>query len=168
MGMGLKATFPVAIPPEAKVTHFHEGKDKTVIVSAVKEAGTETARGAYHLAADFSGLCGAPVLLVGTIALNEPGEAPARPAKAGLSEGERKELAALLGGARKTRAIAIAPDKPNVMKKEVRLAGRRFAVMTVQKGPPPEVKVAGEGKDRRIVIGRRTVTFDGKRIVLGE
>ena len=38
LGMGLKASFPVAIPVDAKVTHFRR-KDKTVVVAAVRETG---------------------------------------------------------------------------------------------------------------------------------
>ncbi len=42
-----------------------------------------------------------------------------------------------------------------------------FVVMTVQRGGPPAVGVKGEGLDASVTVGRRTVRFDGDRIVLG-
>jgi hypothetical protein len=37
-----------------------------------------------------------------------------------------------------------------------------------QDGDRPEAKVIGEGDAARVVIGRRTLAFDGEKIVLGE
>lgn len=158
LGMGLKASFPVAIPVDAKVTHFRR-KDKTVVVAAVRETGDPSRRGAYHLAADFSGLSGAPALLVGTVVLARAGASP-KPAASGLSRRDQKELAALLAGVRKPKPPRVPSGKPNVASRRVRPAGRTFQIMTVQKGPAPEVNVTGEGTDARIAVGGRTVTLD--------
>ncbi|MHC5058450.1 MAG: hypothetical protein ACYTKD_27655, partial [Planctomycetota bacterium] len=41
------------------------------------------------------------------------------------------------------------------------------AVATLQKGAPPVVRVAGDGLDATVTVGRRTVRFDGTKIVFG-
>ncbi len=41
-----------------------------------------------------------------------------------------------------------------------------FVVMTIQRGQPPEVKVSGKGLDATVTVGRRTLRFDGEKIVL--
>jgi hypothetical protein len=46
----------------------------------------------------------------------------------------------------------------------VELQGRKVAVLTVQSGKAPEVKVEGE----KIVVGAQTLTWDGKKIVFGK
>jgi hypothetical protein len=47
-------------------------------------------------------------------------------------------------------------------------AGDFFVVMTLRRGPPPEIKVEGSGLGAKVTVGRRTVAFDGEKIVLGE
>ena len=42
-----------------------------------------------------------------------------------------------------------------------------LVIMTLQKGAAPEVKISGSGPDARATIGGRTVSFDGRRILLG-
>jgi hypothetical protein len=42
--------------------------------------------------------------------------------------------------------------------------GNFFVVVTIQKGPGPEVKVAGRGLDAKATVGKRTIHFDGKQI----
>jgi hypothetical protein len=44
--------------------------------------------------------------------------------------------------------------------------GDFFVVMTLQRGPAPEVKVEGEGLRAKVRIGRQVVAFDGKKLVL--
>ena len=46
-------------------------------------------------------------------------------------------------------------------------AGEFFVIMTFQKGKPPEVKVHGEGLGAHVTVGAQTVSFDGKKIILG-
>ncbi|MFW6061542.1 MAG: hypothetical protein ACOC93_01915, partial [Planctomycetota bacterium] len=45
-----------------------------------------------------------------------------------------------------------------------------FAVVTVQRPgqPTPEVTVDGEGLDATITVGKRTIRFDGEKIVFGQ
>ncbi|MGC9453482.1 MAG: hypothetical protein ACP5HU_01330 [Phycisphaerae bacterium] len=40
-----------------------------------------------------------------------------------------------------------------------------FAVITVQRGDPPEVGVSGEGLDTTVTVGGREVRFDGEKVV---
>ena len=171
MGMGLQTSFAVGIPPEADVTGFHEGKDGTVVVSAVNRSAVAGTPTLHCLAVDFSGVCGAPALLVGTAGPAEQRKADTPPAPA-MDDADRRELAALLAGMRKADAPkAEAPEgKPNVSNARVRLGGRELHVQTIQKGAAPQVKVVGEGGDARIVVGKRSIRFDPgppARIVLG-
>ena len=46
-------------------------------------------------------------------------------------------------------------------------SGRFFVVVTVQKGDAPAVQVEGKGLDATVTVGRRTIRFDGEKIVLG-
>ncbi|MFP4140137.1 MAG: hypothetical protein ACLFVH_04240 [Phycisphaerae bacterium] len=47
--------------------------------------------------------------------------------------------------------------------------GDRFVVvMTIQKGDPPAVTVDGKGDNAVVTVGKRTVRWDGKKIILGE
>jgi hypothetical protein len=43
-----------------------------------------------------------------------------------------------------------------------------FVVMTIQKGDPPAVKIDGKGADATVTVGKRTVRWDGRKIILGE
>jgi hypothetical protein len=43
-----------------------------------------------------------------------------------------------------------------------------FVIVTLQKGDPPVVTVEGSGLDARVTVGRRTVRFDGEKILFGE
>jgi hypothetical protein len=51
---------------------------------------------------------------------------------------------------------------------QARAEGDFFVVITVQKGPAPRVNVSGEGLAGKVVVGGRTVSFDGAKIVLSE
>ena len=42
-----------------------------------------------------------------------------------------------------------------------------FVVMTLQRGPAPEVRAAGRGLGARVTVGDLAVSFDGERIVFG-
>ncbi|MBL8795629.1 MAG: hypothetical protein JNM56_17115 [Planctomycetia bacterium] len=46
----------------------------------------------------------------------------------------------------------------------VTAGGKAFTVMTLQKGPAPEVKVDGD----KVVVGGQTLTFDGAKIILAK
>jgi len=43
-----------------------------------------------------------------------------------------------------------------------------FVVMTMQEGPPPEVKVKGEGLKAVVCVGKRQITFDGKNAIIAD
>jgi len=45
--------------------------------------------------------------------------------------------------------------------------GDFFVVATFQRGPAPAVKVEGQGLDATVTVGRQTVRFDGRKVVLG-
>jgi hypothetical protein len=47
-------------------------------------------------------------------------------------------------------------------------AGEFFVVLTIQRGDPPPVKVGGSGLGAEVTVGKRTVAFDGQKIILGE
>jgi hypothetical protein len=57
------------------------------------------------------------------------------------------------------KAVTARGEDPN--------EGRFFLVATLQRGAPPEVKVEGAGLGARVVVGGRTVAFDGTKIVFG-
>ena len=42
-----------------------------------------------------------------------------------------------------------------------------FVVVTIQKGDPPQVRVDGKGLGAKVTVGRRTVRFDGEKVVFG-
>ena len=46
-------------------------------------------------------------------------------------------------------------------------AGEFFVVVTIGRGKPPEALVRGEGLGAKVTIGKRTVAFDGQRIIFG-
>lgn len=43
-----------------------------------------------------------------------------------------------------------------------------FVVITVQRGEPPEVKIQGRGLSASATVGRRKISFDGEKLVLGK
>lgn len=43
-----------------------------------------------------------------------------------------------------------------------------FTIFSVAPGKQPEVKITGQGLTARVTIGGQTISFDGKRIVLGQ
>ena len=47
-------------------------------------------------------------------------------------------------------------------------AGDFFVVLTIQRGAPPPAKVEGAGLAAKVTVGKRTVAFDGQKIVFGE
>jgi hypothetical protein len=62
-----------------------------------------------------------------------------------------------------------------VVPADTRLAGRGigigdscFLVLTLQQGAAPAPAITGAGLDAVVTVGRRTVRFDGEKIVLGE
>lgn len=46
--------------------------------------------------------------------------------------------------------------------------GEFFVIFTLQRGPAPSVEAAGNGLDAKVTVGKRTLRFDGFKILLGE
>jgi hypothetical protein len=44
--------------------------------------------------------------------------------------------------------------------------GGFFVVATIQPGDPPPVKVKGQGLQAAATVGKRTIRFDGEKVVL--
>ncbi len=121
-----------------------------------------------HLAVDLSGECGAPVL----IAIVDRCE--------GLAGAWRVPLAAKLVSAAPGQFVAgeeaganlagciVTPAGARLSGGQVPAAKEYFVVFTIQRGSPPAVKVEGAALGAKVVIGGRTVAFDGRRIVLGK
>ena len=82
--------------------------------------------GGKHMAVDFSGTCGAPLLLVGI----------------GIGQG---------------RSDAVAKFST------VEASGQTFTILALSRNKHPEPKAKGN----KVIVGKQTVSFDGKRIVLG-
>jgi hypothetical protein len=171
-GMGLTGKFPIGIPATGDVTHFVEGEArKTVSISAENKHGKAGTEGVFAVAADFTGLSGAPLLMVGAFVPEGAKPSAERPAAGGASGAEAKELAALLGEGRKPAKAdtppAAAAGRPSISTRQFQLSGWPIDLMTVQKGTAPDAKVVGAGPDQRLVVGKRAIAFDGKRFALG-
>jgi hypothetical protein len=76
--------------------------------------------------------------------------APGRPS--GLAEALRRRAAEM--------------DKPVATAEKQAHREDYLVVFTIQNGPAPEVRVDGEGVQARIVVGRRAIRFDGRRLIL--
>jgi hypothetical protein len=157
MARGTTRTFPVAIPPDAKVTHFVGGPaQKTVEITARYGGQKGVPGGTVVMGADFTGLSGAPFLLAGTKFAD--GAPPV--AASGTSAVDAKKLPpAIRAMVKKQRATGGSHTFV--------LGGRQFHLMTVQDGAAPEAKLVGEGVGQRIAIGKRRIGFDGEKIVFG-
>jgi hypothetical protein len=103
-------------------------------------------RARRYFAADYSGAAGVPALFVLVDAFAGEGKYPvdAPPVASQAAYGKRLEVT----------WVARTP----------RLG---FAVITLGEGDPPKMTVSGEGAAATARVGRRTVAFDGERIVLG-
>lgn len=135
-------------------------------------------RARRHVAVDCSGVSGAPLLLalvddIGVAASPEAEPEPAEftwrlPLDGGggelaaeeltfkLTKGEATLSGVLLGG---------EPLDPKTASARV-TGGRSLAVLTLQPGPAPAVKIQGEGISATVTVGKRNVRFDGKRLRL--
>jgi hypothetical protein len=121
-----------------------------------------------HVAVDLSGECGAPVL----IAIVDQG--------AGLPQGWRLPLPTGVATSAPGQFLSGSATGANltgrfVVPRDARLAGGQvpagnecFVVLTLQQGAAPPVKVEGAGLSAKVTLGGRTISFDGRRIVLGK
>ena len=119
LGRGVRADFPGRWT-DLRAAALQDNQDGSYVVRAKSTS----------FAVDFSGKCGAPLL----VAAAGPG----------------------IGGR--------ARDRAGTKTMTVAVGGRAITVMTLQKDGAPETKVEGD----KLVIGGRTVQYDGKRLTLGE
>jgi hypothetical protein len=70
--------------------------------------------------------------------------------------------------ANKLSGIASAPCRALHVSSPDGKAGDFFVILTLQRGPAPEVKVKRKGKDVVATVGRQTVRFDGAKVILGK
>jgi HEAT repeat protein len=79
---------------------------------------------------------------------------------------ESNEPGADAGGTRTPSTRPASQPAARMAATTVLLRGYEVAVGTFQRGPPPPVKVVGEGDAQRIVVGQRKIAFDGIRLAL--
>ena len=175
-GMGVNSGFPV--PPVGPVTYTRRDGD-TVVVGMRFHRPKSSLEGVSSLAFDRSGLSGAPVLLAGVAVKRQIRKGPRSP-----SDDMPREIGGRPRAPRRRRASTAPPvEEPKPRRREEPAAvftpasgkisqltagGAEFTILTIQRGRPPEPKVIGKGKDQKIVIGKRTLAFDGQKIVLGK
>jgi hypothetical protein len=129
-------------------------------------------RASRYVAVDLSGACGAPVLFVAIDRTTGAKDLAwnlklAREAGAAKVEGNTVVVGDPAGP--NLRCTFLAPKTP-ALTGAIKATGGDdyFAVITVQQGAAPAVKVEGEGLSAKVAVGARTVRFDGEKIVLGK
>ena len=127
-------------PPEKKreLTPHEKAMEKAIVLYREKDRFTA-------LAVDYSGRCGAPVL----IAMTGRGLGQADIPRTSVDVGLPKDVKAESGAFTKTTGVIAN--------------GRPYYVMTVQKGKAPAVKAQGD----KVMVGGLAVHFDGEKLVLG-
>ena len=147
-------------PPGGKLVYHHREPDGTTVLTT--EFDREESAGRFSLAMDLGRLSGAEILLAAVSDAKR--KEPARREGPQLTGKQRKELAELVERVRQPKG-----EGPIVLEhgKAVRVTagGRHFSLMALRVYEPPTVIVVGDGE--RIVVGKRTIAFDGQRIVLG-
>jgi len=105
-----------------------------------------------------------------TFAIRKPDGAVLRgtfvaPARAKVAAEVRRETMVGRGGSSKGKALPrpIAGVFANGPRGD---EGEFFVVVTVGRGDPPAVKTEGEGLKAKVTVGKRTIRFDGEKIVL--
>ncbi len=136
-------------------------------------------RGTRSLAVDCTGRSGAPLLvaIVERIGLiDKPAEAQnpdaARPTTfawalpaAGKVTADGSRFTVAQGDATITGVLASGQTLRDAAA-AAEADGALFAVFTLQRGEAPKITVEGEGLDAKVTVGKRTVRFDGKTILL--
>ena len=125
-------------------------------------------------AVDFSGLSGAPALVAETVIRVQEPEPAAAPASG--EEAAKAKFIEMLK--QKHIAEKLAPridDRPAEPPADAwwystraYVGGHDFSIRTLQKGQAPEIRIVGEGRDRTIAAGRRTIGCDGQKLILGQ
>jgi hypothetical protein len=159
--------------------------------------------GMRAMAVDYSGLSGAPCLLVLVDRITggknkvwtwnlERGDGKKIPGDIGNTKVDAKSFTIAKGGA-SLKGTFVSPAELRLTAETKQLSmkggagssagkdlpkpipgvfaesqdGRFFCIVTLQRGPAPEVQVAGEGLDAVVTVGKRMVKFDGARIIFG-
>lgn len=60
-----------------------------------------------------------------------------------------------------------AADQPRATRTRARTGDAGFDILLIHRGPAPAVETIGEGKGQKLAVGRRTIAFDGQRLILG-
>ena len=153
-------SFPGA--PGGKLVYHHREQDGTTVLTT--EFDREDSAGRSSLAMDLSRLSGAEILLVSVS--DAKGKEPAHREGPRLSAEQRKELGKLIERVKQPeREGPVVLEHGKVVR--VSAGGRHFSLMALRVYEPPTVTVVGDGGNQRIVVGKRTIAFDGQRIVLG-
>jgi len=158
----------------ADSTHALADFEARVIPKAVRDLGI---RGVRAFAADYSGACGAPALFVVADRITGGGRKewtmhlPSGPRRETLRAEAQGHVLTLRSSRASLRATFLAPEGARVEVADtlVKVAGPGdfLVVMTLQEGPPPDVRAEGRGLDAVVTVGGRTVRLDGTRLVLG-
>ena len=120
-----------------------------------------------HMAIDLSGECGAPVLIAivdRADQITAPWRLPLATPVASSSPGQ------FIAGDAAAANLAgrfLVPSDARLAGGQVPARGEYFLLLTLQRGPAPAVKVEGTGLNARVWVGKRTIAFDGREIVLG-
>ena len=138
-------------------------------VGTFADAGIRANR---YVALDLSGASGVPVLFVVVDQTKGARDFTwnlklAKESGAGKVEGNAVTVGDPAGA--NLKCTFVAPKTP-ILTGAIKATGGDdyFAVITVQNGAAPVVKVEGEGLSAKVTVGTQTVTFDGARIVLGK
>jgi hypothetical protein len=124
------------------------------------------------VALDLSGACGAPLLFVVVDKSAGAKDFTWNMKLAGGAGAAKIEGNTVLVGnpAAENLKCAFVSSKALTLTGAISAAGadEYFAVITVQTGAAPEMKVEGEGLAAKVSIGGQTVRLDGEKIALGK
>ena len=136
--------------------------------------------GTRHTVVDCSGVCGAPLLVVVVDELTDRASLDVEPRPASFTW----RLPVDTGGASVTvdgssftvargdaalSGVMLGGETINEKDLSMEVTGGRIAVaMALGKSKAPEISVSGSGPKAKVMVGRRTVLFDGQKLVLGE
>jgi hypothetical protein len=173
LGWGERGECGMGFSPKATTTDVVRGDDGSTVVTAAQQTPYGEVN-AMSMAVDFSGLAGAPVLIV---------QAKLEKHRANLkadTEQERAFWTRVRQRQQEKQAdqqkefggpSVTAPNEDFVWHRDHQLevGGYSFLVRTMQLGGhAPTMRIVGEGDDQYLQIGRRTVRCDGSTLILGE
>jgi len=174
MGQGKRLGCGGGFPSSFVTTYAHEDQDGATVITAgpAKPDPNQTCK---SIAVDFSRLSGA-VALIAEVALTGEPTGSGGPGTEGMSAEEQEARRKLIESGRRGRRDSVAPSRrpaqlppgPWWCPTAVYLGGREYTVRTYQEGTEPEVSLIGEGKAARILVGRRTIASDDRKIILGK